>query len=81
MCPNREAPGRQGHIEDTSVCGTKTFLQRGGRFQRNSGSFLRGSKLSFALKPSNGKALVLNVEDLGELLLPEDHRVVSTVQK
>lgn len=68
MCPNQEAPGTQGHIEDTSVCGTKMFLQCSGRLQRDCDDFLRGSKLSVALKPLNINVPMLDVEDLVKLL-------------
>lgn len=50
MCPNQQAAGMQGHFEGTSICVTNMFLQCSGRFQGNCNDFLKGSKLSFALK-------------------------------
>lgn len=51
------------------MCGTKMFLQCSGRLQRDCDDFLRGSKLSVALKPLNINVPLLDaVEDPVKLL-------------
>lgn len=65
MCPNPEAPGLQGHIEDMSVYGTKNVLQCS-----MCDDSLKGITALICIETIKYtvNAPVLNVEDLVKLL-------------